>query len=157
MVPTLAHGLICALRMADRGTKDFIKDFMFFAISFAVGVLLMVISCFLFVHWIDGLIFLGALVVMVYIAAQLWLYYSNNFYMKPIWALVNQTIVVLCVLFAFIWSAFDKELTSYEGGSYSASVLLFFIWCYAASSYFLDFYQGDERPVYFSTSLFPVY
>ena len=117
----------------------------------------MLISCFLFVHWIDGLIFLGALQVMCYVAAQIWLYYTNNFYMKPIWALVNRTLIVLCVLFAFIWSAFDSELTSYEGGSYSASVLLFFIWAYAVSSYFIDFYQGDEQPVYFSTSLFPVY
>jgi hypothetical protein len=71
--------------------------------------------------------------------------------------MVNQTLLVLCVLFAFVYSAFDEELSSFEGGSLSASVLLFFIWSYAASSYFIDFYQGEEKPVYFSTSLFPVY
>lgn len=107
MVPTLAHGIICGLRIADRGTVNFWRDFKFFLISFGLGIVLMVLSCFLFVHWIDGLIFLGALLVMVYVCGQIWLYVTNDFYIKPIWALVNQTLIVLCVLFAFIWSAFD--------------------------------------------------
>lgn len=68
-IPTLAHGLICALRLADRGGVNFWRDFKFFLISFILGVVLMILCCFLFVHWIDGLIFLGAVAFMVYVAA----------------------------------------------------------------------------------------
>lgn len=67
-VPTLASGLICALRIADRGTTNLWKDFKFFIISFGLGVLAMILCCFLFVHWIDGLIFLGAVGFLCYVA-----------------------------------------------------------------------------------------
>jgi hypothetical protein len=142
-IPTLTAGLICALRVADRGMKDLWKDFKFFIISFGLGVIVMVLCCFLFVHWIDGLIFLGALCFLCYVAVQLWLYIKNDFYVKPVWSLINKTLVVLCVLAAFVISLFDDTLSSYEGGSYSAAVFLFFIWAYSLSNYFIDFVQSD--------------
>ena len=48
-------------------------------------------------------------------------------------------------------------MSSYEGGSYSAAVLLFFIWAYALSNYFIDFVETDKRPIYFSATIFPVF
>ena len=112
-------------------------------ISFGVGVVLMVLCCFLFVHWIEGLIFLGALCFFCYVAVQLWLYIKNDFYVKPLWGLINKSLVIICVLFAFVYSAFDDTLSSYEGGSYSAAALLFFIWAYSLSNYFIDFAESD--------------
>lgn len=130
---------MCVLRLADRGREKFWKDFKFFIITFLVGVVLMILCCFLFVHWIDGLIFLGAMLFFLYVAAQVWMYIQNDYYVKPLWAIVNQTLVVISVLFAFAWSIFDEELNSYQGGSFSALVLLFFIWTYAAINFLIDF------------------
>lgn len=138
-VPTLVNGIVCALRLADRGTKDFWVQYKFFFIMLILGVLCILLCCFLFVHWIDGLIFLGAIVFLCYVAAQAWMYVTNDYYIKPFWAMINKSLVFVCVILAFIWSAFDKELSSYEGGSYSAAVLLFFMWSYAIANYFIDF------------------
>lgn len=99
----------------------------------------MIACCFLFVHWIDGLIFLAAIAFLCYCVFQLWMYVMNDYYVKPVWAMVNKSLIVIAIIFAFIWSAFDTELSSFEGGSYSAAVLLFFLWCYAISCYFIDF------------------
>lgn len=88
-VPTLASGLIFSLRIADRGVKGLWKDYKFFIISFAVGVVCMLLCCFLFVHWIDGLIFLGALCFLTYVIFQIWLFIKNDFYVKPLWGLIN--------------------------------------------------------------------
>jgi len=142
-IPTLSAGLICALRIADRGMVNLWKDFKFFIISFALGVVVMILCCFLFVHWIDGLIFLGSLCFFCYVAVQVWLYIKNDFYVKPLWSLINKTLVVISVLFAFVYSVFEDSLTSYEGGSASAAILLFFIWAYSLSNYFIDFVQSD--------------
>lgn len=67
-IPTFAHGLVCVLRLADRGLQEW-KDFLFFFVAFVVGVVFMLACCFLFVHWIDGLVFLGAIVFFCYVAA----------------------------------------------------------------------------------------
>ena len=64
-MPTFAHGLVIALRYADRGWEG-IGDFKGFGIAFIVGVVLMLVAVFLFVHWIDGLCFLGGLMLCVY-------------------------------------------------------------------------------------------
>jgi hypothetical protein len=108
MVPTQGHGLICALRIADRGLEKFHPNFTPFAIAFGVGVILMIASCFLFVHWINGIIFLVAVIFLIYVAAQIFLYIKNDFYTPPVWQLVNNIFLILTILFAFVWSAFDK-------------------------------------------------
>jgi len=157
LVPTLGHGLICALRIAARGLDKFHPSFTAFAIAFGVGVFLMIISCFLFVHWINGIIFLVAVIFLIYVAAQIFLYIKNDFYTPPMWQLVNNTLLVLTILFAFVWSAFDKELSSYAGGSYSAAILFFFLWSYAISQFVIDFSERETKPIYVSTNMFPVY
>ena len=48
-------------------------------------------------------------------------------------------------------------MNTYEGGSYSAAILLFFIWAYSLSNYFIDFVQSEQHPTYFSATIFPVY
>jgi len=73
------------------------------------------------------------------------------------WQLVNNILLVLTILFAFVWSAFDKELSSYAGGSYSAAILFFFLWSYAISQFVIDFSERETKPIYVSTNMFPVY
>jgi len=65
-MPTLAHGLVVILRLCDRGTENFDIKFRVFAGTFLFGILLMVLSTFIFVHWIDGLIFVGAILLIIY-------------------------------------------------------------------------------------------
>ena len=65
-MPTLAHGLVVILRLVDRGTENFDLKFRAFGGVFVFGILLMVLSTFIFVHWVDGLIFVGGLVAIIY-------------------------------------------------------------------------------------------
>jgi hypothetical protein len=52
-------------------------------------------------------------------------------------------LIVLAVIFAFVWSAFDAQISSYEGGSYSGATLLFFIWGFAIANFMIDFTQKE--------------
>ena len=73
-MPTLGHALVLVLRLVDRGTEDFDMKFKGMAGSFFFGLLLMVASTFIFVHWIDGLVLLGILAAIVYSLAQVYIY-----------------------------------------------------------------------------------
>lgn len=73
-MPTLAHGLLVVLRLVDRGTEDFDAKFKGFAVAFFFGLLLMVASTFIFVHWIDGLVVMGVLAGIGYSLAQSYIY-----------------------------------------------------------------------------------
>jgi len=73
-MPTLAHALVLVLRLVDRGTEDFDIKFKAFTVAFFFGLLLMVASTFIFVHWIDGLVLLGILAAIVYSLAQICIY-----------------------------------------------------------------------------------
>ena len=69
LTPTLAHGLVFALRFADKGMNAFYGKFKFIFMVFCIGILALVAACFLFVSWKEGAAFAGILVVIVYCAA----------------------------------------------------------------------------------------
>jgi hypothetical protein len=85
------------------------------------------------------------------------MYFTNDFYVKPLWSFINRTLILFSVLAAFVVSSFDDSLSSYEGGSYSAAALLFFIWGYSVSNIFVDFKNREQKPLYFSAALYPVF
>ena len=131
-VPTLIHGLMAGMMFADNGVKVFKQKIArAMVIVFLVGILLMIVSAFLFVKWVAGVAFLGAVLLMIYVLTQVYLYFKNDGYMKPRWEIINKTIVVLLVLFAGVFSAFSDDLETYEGVSYSMLVLLAMLWFYS--------------------------
>jgi hypothetical protein len=84
LIPTFTHALVVLLRLIDRGLDEFGKGFKAFTVVVLVGLVLMVVSVFLFIHWIDGLICIGVMLFLVYTGVQIGLYIKNDYYMKPI-------------------------------------------------------------------------
>ena len=68
-VPTALHMIVCVLRILERGFEGFLENFKYFIGIVVLGLLLLVISCFLFVSAIEGAIFIGALMLAVFIIA----------------------------------------------------------------------------------------
>lgn len=66
MMPTIAHALVALLRIEDRGLEQFDKKFKFFVGAAAFGIFLMLVSVFFFIHWIEGLVCLGVVLVLIY-------------------------------------------------------------------------------------------
>jgi hypothetical protein len=48
-VPTAIHLIVCVIRIRERGFEGFLENFKYFISVVVVGLLLLVISCFLFV------------------------------------------------------------------------------------------------------------
>lgn len=158
LVPTFIAGLTVALTVADRGSGEKLPAFLkALAAEFALGVILMLACAFLFVHWIDGAIAVACVLALVYGAVQLRLYFQNDFFIKPVWRAVNLVLLFLGVIAAAAESAWDDNLSSYAGLSYSALVLLVVWWAYALLQFGIDLLTMESRPVFYSDSLFPIY
>lgn len=82
LAPTLAHGVVVALRFIDVGQEGF-KDqaFKIMIALFSFGVILMIFSTFLLVCWKDGIAFLCVVLVVLYAVFQVSLYIKNDGYM----------------------------------------------------------------------------
>lgn len=156
-VPTLSHALVWVLRYADRGAQDLWKDCAYFIVATGVGLLLMVVAVFLFVHWIEGVAFIVALILIVYFVAQAYIYVTHGFKMPWKWPLINGILVTVLVLTAFIWSIADPRLSMYEGATISALTLLVFLWGYGTFNLVYDVKGIEDEPVYYSMTLFPIF
>ena len=157
MAPTVAHGLVFSLRIIDRGMEKFDLLFKVFIGIFCFGVLMMIVSVFLFHHWVEGVSAIGALLVCIYAGSQVMLYVKNSYKMNRKMEIINKILVVIVVLFAGAFSAFSDDLSSYHGISLSTIVLLFFLWSYSLFQFTRDFREIEHRPVFYSPSLFPIY
>jgi len=71
--------------------------------------------------------------------------------------MVNRILIVVLVLFSSVYATFDKDLSTYAGISLSFSVCLFLLWAYALFQFTRDFKEIEQRPIFYSTSLFPIY
>jgi hypothetical protein len=156
-VPALTHGLVVLLRYIDRGTDGMRKDFKMFIGGFALCVVLMVLAVFLFVRWVDGVAFLGGLLLVMYFVGQLYMFVMNDFYLEERWLNINRAIVACMVLAAFVVSLFVEEMSEYAGASYSMLVLLCLLWGFGVFHFAVDFNQRDERPVHYSLTIFPIF
>ena len=78
MAPALSHGLVVLMRVIDRGMEEFDTKFKAFAAIFVLFMVLMLASTFIFVHWKDGLGFLGALIFLVYAAGNFGIYFKTG-------------------------------------------------------------------------------
>jgi len=156
-IPTLAHGILLALRYVDRGTEDLWKSFKGLVVGFILGMLLMLVAVFLFVHWIDGLIFFAALAFLIYVVIQLYMYIRDGFYMRPIWLNINRVIIFGLTITSFCISLGTDSFSMYAGASYSCLTLLFLMWSFAVFHFIVDFSEVEDRPVYYSITLFPIF
>lgn len=82
LAPTVAHGLMFTLRIIDRGMEKFDRLFKVFIGIFCFGLSMMILSVFLFHHWIEGVAAIGALLLCVYAGAQVMLYIKNSYKMN---------------------------------------------------------------------------
>jgi hypothetical protein len=145
------------MRLIDRGLEGFDAVFKGMGIAFFSGILLMILATFVFIRWQEGLVFLGAILGMLYACIQVGLYFKNDGLMELVWERMNKTIIVLGVLAAAVVSVFDDSLSAFEGISYSLAVALFLLWCYAAFHFLKDSGESARKPVYYSGALFPIY
>ena len=77
--PTLGHGLVVAVRVSDRGiTADIPLMFKVLMGVFSFMIVLILVACFLLIDITTGIIALVAVLVVIYILVQLWMYFSND-------------------------------------------------------------------------------
>ena len=85
------------------------------------------------------------------------LYIKNSYKMNSKMEVINKILVFVIVIFAGVFSAVSEDLSSYHGISLSTIVLLFFLWSYSLFQFTRDFREIENRPVFYSPSLFPIY
>jgi hypothetical protein len=157
LAPTVAHGVVCTLRFLDVGKEGFDAAFKGMLGLFCFGVFLMIISTFLLVCWKDGIAFIGVVLVAIYAAFQVTLYFKNDGFMDLVWKRINITIIVLGILAAGVVSIFDDNTSTFAGISYSMSVALFLLWSFSLFHFIKDSNESTQKPVYYAGALFPVY
>ena len=157
LMPTLAHALVVVLRIIDRGTEGFDAKFKYFVGGTAFGFVLMIVSVFFFVHYIEGIICVCVLLLFIYVAAQFSLYIKNGYYMKPIWTLINNVLAIGCIAAASIYAGLSDDMTTYQGATISCYAWLFFLWAYAIFQFTMDYRNFVQKPIYYSPTLFPIY
>jgi hypothetical protein len=155
--PAFVYALVLLMRVIDRGFTEFGPKFKTFVGILVFYIVLILVSCFLFVNWKDGLIFLGALVFMAYVAANFGLYFKTGGFLPVILKRVNRFFILCIVLASSVVSIFNEDLTTYLGVGLSGSVTLFFLWFYAVFHFARDFINIAKQPVFYSGSLFPVF
>lgn len=81
MVPTLIHGFTVLLKQYDIGfDKKLSNTFKGLFAVFMFGIVLIIVCAFLFVHWITGVAFIAAVILFLYVAAQVFMYIQNDFF-----------------------------------------------------------------------------
>ena len=95
--------------------------------------------------------------VVIYVAGNFGLYFKTDGFLPIMLRRLNRVLVLLAILCSAVLSIFIDGLSTYEGLGYSASVMLFFLWFYAAFHFVKDFREIAQKPVFYSGSLFPVY
>ena len=78
-------------------------------------------------------------------------------YMNSCWKTINWAIVVSLVLFAGIYSVFKDDFSTYWGISLGIATLFTILWSYAIFHTIVDIMEIEKRPIWYSTSLFPIY
>lgn len=158
LAPTLAHAVVCALRLADRGFTDFWKDFKVFLIGFALFMFFMLLAVFLFVHWTSGLAFLGAALYAIFLVAYGYMRITiGKTTMSPWWSRINRFILFIGISIGGIWSIFDKNVSVVEGMSITTAGLLALLWSFALFHAVKDSYELNTRPVYYSANIVPIF
>lgn len=158
LAPTLAHAVVCALRLADRGVTDFWKDFKVFLIGFLLFMLFMIISVFLFVHWTVGLAFVGVCFYGIFLSGYGYMRLTigkND--MSPWWSRINRFILFIGIAIGGIWSVFDENLTVLEGMSFTTGGLIALLWSFALFHVTKDSLEANTRPVYYSANIVPIF
>mmetsp|Transcript_25040 Transcript_25040/g.38850 ORF Transcript_25040/g.38850 Transcript_25040/m.38850 type:complete len:213 (+) Transcript_25040:2519-3157(+) len=69
LAPSASHALTVIMRYIDRGPVGITTQFKIFGIVVVAGIALIVLCCFLFLHWIVGVACLGVFIVFLYAAA----------------------------------------------------------------------------------------
>ena len=67
IIPTILHAIICLLRIIERGFDGFFENFKYFVGFVMTGLLLAVIASFLFIHVVEGAVFIGIIMFCVFI------------------------------------------------------------------------------------------
>jgi hypothetical protein len=77
------------MRVIDKGFEEFGIKFKAFVGIFAMYVVLILLSCFLFVNWKTGFVILGALVLMAYVAGNFAIYFKTGGFIPVLLQRIN--------------------------------------------------------------------
>lgn len=157
MVPTVVHGIMVALRTSTTPITQFKGVFKAFSGICVLGLILMIVTCFLFVNIATGVTMLVGMILLIYFLFQVYKYVTNNFIIEPKWERINLILCLVLVVFSTVYSVFSSDLKSYEGVSLSLFVNLTIVWLYALLHFAIDLAQLEQRPIFFSPAVFPIY
>lgn len=155
--PTVTNGLVIATRFGYLGTNGIDKVFAGIGVGFILGLIGIVLTCFLLVGWITGVILTSILVLMVYVGIQIYWYVKSEFIMSRRWVVANILLTLLIVLVGIIVGLASEKVGNYEGVSYSTLTLLLILWVYSFLRFMHDSVFINLRPVYYSPQIVPVF
>lgn len=157
MVPSIVHGVMVLLRTGTTPITQFKAVFKAFAGVFVVGLILMIVACFLFIDIVTGVSMVVGMGLLIYFMFQCYLYVTNNFTVEPKYEKINLGLCLVLIVFSTIFSIFSSDLSSFEGISLSMFVNLAIVWLYAMIHFAIDLVQLETRPIFFGAALFPIY
>lgn len=85
------------------------------------------------------------------------MYVRDNYTMKPLWSRINKILIAGMTCIAFFVSLGTDDFSMYAGASISCLTLLFLLWAFAIFHFWVDSTEIDDRPVYYSMTLFPIF
>ena len=138
-MPTLSHAMVVTLRLVDRGTEGFDAKFKYFLGATAFGCLLMIVSTYFFIHYIEGIVFTCIAIVFVYVCTQAFIYITNDNNLNPKLKMVNYLLMICCIVASAVYAGISDDMTTYEGATISCFAWLFFLWLYAMFMFALDY------------------
>jgi hypothetical protein len=117
----------------------------------------MLILAYVYMTYIQGIIVSVIFVAVCYLVSQVYIYAKNDFYMPPLWTIINLVIVIGIIISATVVSFFYDEYRTFTGVSISCWVTAALFLVYAMSEIGSDVAKMETKPVFFSPWIFPVY
>jgi hypothetical protein len=156
-IPTLSHILVPIFWVADYGIGEVWAKQQYFVITSIVCLVLILVSIFTLVNWVTGLATLIGMGVVAYYVITLYEYITHNFYLDNTRQLVTGILTGVIIFFSLVYAAVSPSLAPFEGLTISVLVGISIFWFYAVFHFIFDVYDEDQKPIYYSLSLFPIY
>mmetsp|Transcript_3192 Transcript_3192/g.2146 ORF Transcript_3192/g.2146 Transcript_3192/m.2146 type:complete len:473 (-) Transcript_3192:2031-3449(-) len=126
------------------------------SISIAQAIAMLVI-CFIYLSTASGVIISVLIVLILYGMFQMWIYIKNDYWVPRLWTIVNITLAACIVVAPVVASFFLEELYSYVAVSLGVWALCGFLFLYGAMELYTDIKMIDNKPLFYSSMVFPVY
>mmetsp|Transcript_30109 Transcript_30109/g.29368 ORF Transcript_30109/g.29368 Transcript_30109/m.29368 type:complete len:438 (+) Transcript_30109:3-1316(+) len=122
-----------------------------------VQAIAMLVCAFIFLSTTSGVVITVLVCIIIYVMFQAWIYIKSDYYLPRLWTIINIVLAAIVVLTPLIASFFVEEFYSFVGISIAIIALCIFLFLYGVVEIYTDVRQIDQKPVFYSSMIFPVY